>query len=94
LKLESLNEAQSFRRENNGSLPLSGQPSVVLRAFSAIENHRGAKRGKRLCNFTLGCFHDSGIAPRSAGAPASNAESGMNAILLVGAGGFIGSVLS
>lgn len=78
LKLESLSEAQSFRREDNGSLPLTGQRSVVLYDFSAVENHRGAKGGQRLCKCTLGCLHDSRIAPRSASAAASIAESGIN----------------
>lgn len=57
--------AQSFRREDNGLLPLSGLRSTVRCEVFAPLKCRSAKNQKRLCYSTPGCLHSSRISPRS-----------------------------
>ena len=67
-----VSEAQSFRREDKGFLPLSGQRSVVISDFSAKEKRRGAKGEKDFATVRLDVLT---TPARSAGAAASIAES-------------------
>jgi hypothetical protein len=58
--------AQSFRREDNALLPLSGLRPSEFYDPSLPPQQRIAQRAKRLCSCMLGCLHNSRIVPRGA----------------------------